>query len=298
MRSLKNPPPSGVGSINRERQLENGAARDTADSTAKLHEGTTPRRILTYHEVEPEKSTYIYAVTSQQLDAQLKLVAERNSREADSTELTFDDGHISNYEIARPVLERHALKAVFFVTVGGVGNASQTMNWEQLRTLTNTGHSVQSHGWSHKFLIHCSPTELRDELRRSKAELEQRTGVPVFSISLPGGRWNDRVLRSAADAGYQRVYTSEFWRKAELRQGVLVSGRFMIRSDISIGQFEGWLSMDVQSLHMMRAKNLLQNAVRRVTGDRLYHELWCRLAVSGRSGADKESEQVSLHRTE
>ena len=270
----------------------------TTDSAAKLHKGNTPCRILTYHEVEPEKSAYIYAVTSQQLDEQLKVVAVRNTREAHSTELTFDDGHISNYEIAKPALERHGLKAVFFVTVGGVGNAPQTMNWEQLRTLTNTGHSVQSHGWSHKFLIHCSPTELRDELRRSKAELEQRTGVPVFSISLPGGRWNDRVLGSAADAGYQRVYTSECWRKAEVRQGVLMSGRFMIRSDISISQFEGWLSMDVQSLRMMRAKNLLQNAVRRVTGDRLYHELWCRLAVSARSDADKESEQVSLHRTE
>ncbi len=269
----------------------------TIDSTANRSEGTTPRRILTYHEVEPGKSTYVYAVTEQQLDEQLQMVAERNRREPDSTELTFDDGHISNYEIARPALERHGLKAVFFVTAGRVGTHSQTMNWEQLRTLTNTGHSVQSHGWSHKFLIHCSPTELGDELRQSKAELEQRTGVPVFSISLPGGRWNDRVLRAAADAGYQRVYTSEFWRKAEVRQGVLVSGRFMIRTDISIGQFEGWLSMDVQSLRMMRAKNFLQNAVRRVTGDRLYHELWCWLAVSGRSGADKESEQVSLHRT-
>ena len=57
--------------MTRERQLENGASRETTDSTAKLHEGTTPRRILTYHEVEPEKSTYIYAVTSQQLDEQL-----------------------------------------------------------------------------------------------------------------------------------------------------------------------------------------------------------------------------------
>jgi peptidoglycan/xylan/chitin deacetylase (PgdA/CDA1 family) len=283
--------------MTRERQLEKGASRDTTDSTAKLHEGTTPRRILTYHEVEPEKSTYIYAVTSRQLDEHLKLVAERNRRETDSTELTFDDGHISNYEIARPVLERHALKAVFFVTVGRVGTHPQTMNWEQLRTLTNAGHSVQSHGWSHKFLIHCSPTELRDELNRSKAELEQRTGVPAFSISLPGGRWNARVLRAAADAGYQRVYTSEFWREAEVRQGVLVTGRFMIRSDMSVAQIERWLSTDVQSLRMMRAKNLLQNAVRRVTGDRLYHELWCWLAVSGPSGSDKESEQVSLHRT-
>jgi hypothetical protein len=272
-----------------ERQLQNGASRDTS--------ATTARRILAYHEVEPEKSTYIYAVSSQQLNEQLKLVAERNRRGTDGTELTFDDGHSSNYEIARPLLERHALKAVFFVTVGRVGTNAQTMNWEQLRTLTNAGHSVQSHGWSHKFLIHCSPTELRDELSRSKAELEQRTGEPIISISVPGGRWNARVLRAAVDAGYQRVYTSEFWREPEARQNVLVTGRLMIRSDMSVGQIEKWLSADVPSLRRMRAKNFVKDAVRRVTGDRLYHELWCWLAVSRSSGPDKESEQASLHRT-
>jgi peptidoglycan/xylan/chitin deacetylase (PgdA/CDA1 family) len=268
-----------------------------ADAAARLHQPAGARWILTYHEVEPEKSNYIYAVTSRQLDEQLKLVAERNRRGAEVTELTFDDGHISNFEVARPLVERHALKAVFFVTVCRVGTHPQTMSWGQLRTLTDAGHSVQSHGWSHKFLIHCSPTELRDELSRSKAELEDRTGMPVDSISVPGGRWNARVLRAAADAGYRRVYTSEFWRETAVRQGVLVTGRFMVRSDMSAAQIEKLLSTDVQSLRMMRAKNFVKNAVRRVVGDRLYHRLWCWLAVSEPSSADKESEQVSLHQT-
>jgi peptidoglycan/xylan/chitin deacetylase (PgdA/CDA1 family) len=280
--------------MTRERQFENGASCDATNSTAKPREDSTLRRILTYHEVEPEKSTYIYAVTSQQLDEHLKLVAERNSREKD-TELTFDDGHISNYEIARPLLERHASKAVFFVTVGRVGVNAQTMNWEQLKTLADAGHSIQSHGWSHKFLTHCSALELGNELNRSKAEIENRLGVPVTSISVPGGRWNASVLRAAADAGYQRVCASEFRREPQAQQGVVVTGRLMIRSDMSVGQIEKWLSADVQSLRKMRAKNFVKDIFRRVTGDRLYHEIWCWLAVSGPAGADKESERVSLH---
>jgi peptidoglycan/xylan/chitin deacetylase (PgdA/CDA1 family) len=283
--------------MTRERQLGDRASYSTANGAARLQEETSLHRILAYHEVEPARSSYIYAVTSQQLDEQLKLVAEQNRRQADITKLTFDDGHISNFEVARPMVDRHALKAAFFVTVCRVGTHAQTMNWGQLRALTNAGHSVQSHGWSHKFLIHCSPTELRDELCRSKAELEHRTGVVVDSISVPGGRWNPRVLRAAADAGYRRIYTSEFWRRAAVRQGVLLIGRFMVRSDMSVAQIEKWLSTDVQSRRMLRAKNLAKNAVRRVAGDGLYHRLWCWLAVSGPSGADKESEQVSPHRT-
>jgi peptidoglycan/xylan/chitin deacetylase (PgdA/CDA1 family) len=243
--------------------------------------------ILTYHEVEPEQSNYLYAVTAQQLDEQLKLIATLKEERGDLTELTFDDGHISNFEIAEPLLEKHALNATFFVSAGRI--KPQTMGWAQLRELVKRGHSVQSHGWSHKFLAQCSPTELRDELSRSKAELEAHVGVPVDKISVPGGRWNLNVLRAAAETGYRSVYTSEFWSKRAFMGGVDVAGRFMVRSDMSLAQIERWISTDVDSLKVLRAKQALKKSIRRLTGDQLYHKIWCWLAVSGPSAAEEEN---------
>jgi peptidoglycan/xylan/chitin deacetylase (PgdA/CDA1 family) len=251
-------------------------------------------RILAYHEVEVEKSNYIYAVTSSQLDAHLKFVAERNRHRSDETQVTFDDGHISNFLIARRLLEKHELKATFFVTVGRAGIHAQTMSAGQLRELADQGHSVQSHGWSHKFLVHCSPLDLRIELSRSKAELEKHTGALVDAISVPGGRWNGRVLRAAAEAGYQRVYTSDFWRKNVYRNGVNLAGRIMVRNDMDISKIEKRLSMDAGDMRILAAKYGLKNILRQVTGDHLYHRLWCWLAVSKPEIADKGNEQAEL----
>ena len=251
-------------------------------------------RILAYHEVEAKESNYIYAVTSPQLDEHLKFVAERNRRHSDETQVTFDDGHISNFLIARPLLEKHALKATFFVTAGRVGIHPQTMTGGQLRALADNGHSVQSHGWSHKFLIQCSPVELRNELSRSKVALENHTGAAVDAISVPGGRWNARVLRAAAEAGYQRVYTSDFWRKNAFREGVNLAGRIMVRNSMSIEQIEKWLSTGAEDLRILKVKHGLKNMIRRATGDHLYHKLWCWLAVSKSEVADKRNEQVEL----
>src|SRR5215470_1265483 len=131
--------PSGAqmmgGEAEGQRRTRAADAMDSADKN------NPSGWILTYHEVQPERSNYIYAVTLAQLDEQLKFVAERNQRR-EATEITFDDGHVSNFEVALPVLEKCGLKATFFVTVGRVGIHPRTMRWEQLRTLVDRGHSV------------------------------------------------------------------------------------------------------------------------------------------------------------
>jgi peptidoglycan/xylan/chitin deacetylase (PgdA/CDA1 family) len=238
--------------------------------------------VLTYHEVEPTSSNYLYAVTAQQLDEQLRVVAERRRRSGagvPAIEVTFDDGHLSNFSVARPLLQQHGISATFFVTAGRIGKSTQAMTWSQLGTLLAEGHKVQSHGWSHKFLTRCSPNELEDELRRPKNELEQRLGQAVDSVSAPGGRWNARVLQRAAEAGYLHFYLSDPWHKAKRKAGVNVFGRLMIRNTMALSQFEHWLDLDAGDLGWRRLEGRMKNAVRAMLGDELYHRVWCALAV-------------------
>jgi len=247
---------------------------------------------LTYHEVEPDKSNYLYAVTRAQLDEQLSLISERNRRLGHTSpvaSVTFDDGHVSNIQVAGPVLERYGIPAIFFITAGRVEERPQTMTWAQLRSLVEAGHSVQSHGWSHKFLTHCSDSELSEELQRSKGEMESHLGVPVEWISVPGGRWNRRVVSAVRAAGYSRIYTSDFWRKPAESDGIMILGRLMVRNTTTTSQLEQWLSTDVSSLRMLRAKGHVKDAVRAVLGDQTYHRLWCWLADDRGSGMEGEA---------
>ena len=270
-------------------QAENASGSSESwphDTAAKFGE---PAWILTYHEIEPENSNYLYALTAHQLDEQLRLISEKNRSGLTVAGVTFDDGHFSNFTVARPLLEQHGIRATFFVTAGRTEQSSKWMSWGQLRELVKSGHRVQSHGWSHKFLVQCSESELLEELRRSKSELEGRLGQLVDSISVPGGRWNVRVLRRAAETGYRSVYISDFWRKPAQEEGVRVLGRFMMQNTMTLPQLERWLAADVNSMRLLRAKGHLKDAARALVGDRLYHRLWCWLAVSGSEQTEEES---------
>jgi peptidoglycan/xylan/chitin deacetylase (PgdA/CDA1 family) len=272
-----------------EKQVMNPGGRREAEPERIAASKNKSAWILTYHEVEPERSNYLYAVTAEQLDGHLGLLAARKKQLQDETAVTFDDGHVSSLSVAEPLLEKHGLKATFFITAERPGVNPKTMSWAELRELARRGHTIQSHGWSHKFLVQCSPTELREELSRSKSVLEDHLGTLVDAISVPGGRWNLNVLRAAAESGYRRVYTSDFWSKRTFHGTVEVLGRFMVRTDMSLAQIERWISTDVDSLRVLRIKQAFKNSIRRMAGDQLYHKVWCWLAVSKPSAAEEEN---------
>ena len=152
-------------------------------------------------------------------------------------EITFDDGEQSQYHNALPLLTECEIKATYFVTPGLIGTAAKFLGWDELRALQAAGHSIQSHGWSHKFLTFCSEAELAHELRASKQSLEDNLGNAVEEISVPGGRWNPRVIHACAAVGYKRIYVSDPWIEAEIAASEVI-GRFMVRRNTTIAELK------------------------------------------------------------
>lgn len=121
--------------------------------------------------------------------------------------LTFDDGWESDATIALPALAQVNFRGTFFITTGHVGTPS-FLTWAQVRDLADAGMEVGSHTCSHPDLTRLAPGDLRRELRESRADLEERLGRPVDTLSIPHGIYNRRVLVEATDAGYARVCVS------------------------------------------------------------------------------------------
>jgi len=230
--------------------------------------------ILAYHEVMPE-SNYSYCVPLRQFKDQLGILSH-GLESGPGALVTFDDGELSQMEIAAPLLLDFGIKATYFITPGLIGTARKFLSWEQLRQLQAAGHSVQSHGWSHKFLTGCDDHDLKHELKMSRQTLEDRLGDRVEEISIPGGRWDARVLRACADAGYRRVYVSEPWIATEIF-GVKVLGRFMVRNTTSLQQFERIVRGDKAMLRKMKMRFQIRRGIVNLVGDDRYHRLWCRL---------------------
>lgn len=78
---------------------------------------------------------------------------------------------------------------------------------EQLRHLRDRGVAVGAHGRTHEPLASCE--DLDDELLQPRRRLGELLGGPISTLALPHSRFTPEVLRRAARAGYELVFTGE-----------------------------------------------------------------------------------------
>ncbi len=134
----------------------------------------------------------------------------------DACIITFDDGDLSNYAIAFPLLKEFGLKAVFFLVPEYVGDIGY-MSWDQIREMNEyrDEHGVKlfsfgSHGLTHRALGDLSYEEILHELTESKSIIEQELGTPVDTLALPfgSGAGEQKVITAARLAGYRVIRSS------------------------------------------------------------------------------------------
>ena len=113
---------------------------------------------------------------------------------ARSVVLTFDDGHLSVYREARPVITRYRLPVTLFIYPSCISRASYAMTWEQLSELTMTPFfTVQSHTFWHpnfkqesKRLDQAAYAAFVDnQLKRSRSVLGEKLHRPVELLAWP-----------------------------------------------------------------------------------------------------------------
>ena len=235
------------------------------------------RLYLLYHELRPTPSQYSYLVEPAVFQKHVDLFdrLRRDENPGPWPELTFDDGHGSNLEYALPILQSRNLKARFFITVGWTGHKPGYMGWEELRLLHEAGQSIGAHGWTHKLLTHCAEEELRTELGSARLLLEDKLGTAITTMSLPGGRYNRRVLAACEEAGYTEVYTS-IPRTEAVPIGPLV-GRLNIRGDMTLEWISSLFQPDSAVLTGLARQYQLKATAKKLLGDRLYEKLWALL---------------------
>ncbi len=76
------------------------------------------------------------------------------------------------------------------------------LNWEEIKTLSQSGFEIGSHGIKHEKLTELSQRGLIEELVGSKKILEDKTGLKIEVLSYPYGRHDKFVIEGAIQAGY------------------------------------------------------------------------------------------------
>jgi peptidoglycan/xylan/chitin deacetylase (PgdA/CDA1 family) len=135
---------------------------------------------------------------------------------AHSVVLTFDDGNLSFYQEARPILEKQRLPVTLFIYPSCISNASWAMTWNQLAELAEQPWvSIESHTyWHPNFKQDAKKRSAADynafvdmQLRKSKAKLEERFKRPIDLLAWPFGIYDAALLTRARAAGYEAAFS-------------------------------------------------------------------------------------------
>jgi hypothetical protein len=238
-----------------------------------------PNRLyLLYHELRPSRSDYSYVVETGQFEKHVDLFLRLRQAEKQPglyPEITFDDGHISNFEFALPILQSRGIKAWFFITTGWTGQRPGYMGWPELRALHEAGQQIGAHGWSHILLTHCDQPQLQKELLEARLTLEDKLGASITTMSLPGGRSNQRVLAACREAGYTQVFTSV--PKAAPQPAGLTVGRLNVRGDMTLEWIAKLFQPESGVLSGLQRQHQIKATAKTLLGDRLYEKLWALL---------------------
>ena len=148
-------------------------------------------------------------------------VAGRGSLPDGAVLVTLDDGFEDVLTVAAPILHRHGVPAVAFVTSGLVADGDgpgisceegrYLAEW-QLLQLSSFGVDVGSHAARHRSLGDIDAADVWQEFHESKARLESMLRTPVSSFAFPFGTlrdFNATTTRLAGEAGYSVAFTSQ-----------------------------------------------------------------------------------------
>lgn len=129
--------------------------------------------------------------------------------------ITIDDGYVSAFDTARPILKKFGYPWTCFVYTKFIGTGGKSISWEQLGQLRDEGVEIGCHTISHINLRDPRPKAgetneqwLREEIINSKQIIEQRLGIKCATFAYPEGRYNSHVLELVKEAGYAAAFTA------------------------------------------------------------------------------------------
>jgi len=174
--------------------------------------------ILLYHRIDVSPIDSQYYVPPEKFEAQMKLLRDweytvipiellvRAIQEGAELPprpiiITFDDGDISVYTNAFPIMQKYGLTGVVYI-VGNYMNTAGYMSASQIKELAAAGWEVGSHSRSHRNLTKLEPAIQRQEIVQARKELQEATGAPVLTFAYPFGIMNPTVGDYAHFAGY------------------------------------------------------------------------------------------------
>jgi peptidoglycan/xylan/chitin deacetylase (PgdA/CDA1 family) len=172
-------------------------------------------------------------------------------------ELSFDDGNLSDFEVALPRLQARGLNAHFFVLVGRIGHPA-FIDEEGILALRAAGMRVGLHGRQHLDWRKLDTAGLKDETVTAREELCAIIGSPVDAVAIPFGAYRRRTVAWLLQQGFTEIYTSDGGKASLARR---IRPRTSLTSNLTQTGLEDILADRLRFLK--RTRRFISSALRR-----------------------------------
>ncbi len=131
------------------------------------------------------------------------LVEKKNERKI---LFTVDDGLLSFYENAWPILKEKKIPMILFVNTREVGSFNY-MNWEQIRELYNDENvEIGNHSHSHEYLVDESPELIKSDILKSIQIFKNKLGKNSDFFSYPFGEYSLEFKNIIKELGFKFAF--------------------------------------------------------------------------------------------
>ena len=145
------------------------------------------------------------------LDQMLETLQNGRQLPEKAIAITFDDGYISIYDTAFPMLQSYGFPFTLFLSTGPIDRRQQGfMNWEQVKKMSEAGVIIANHMVEHPYMLDKDPGEseaqwisrLENELLAAEARIEQQTGQSHRYLAYPFGEFNADIKAMIGANGF------------------------------------------------------------------------------------------------
>lgn len=201
------------------------ANKPIADAATILARTEVP--VLCYHhirEFKPGESENMksYSVTPAAFAAQMKMLSDSGYHTVLPDELynylaygaplpekpvmlTFDDTDLEQHTLGAAEMKKYGFKGVFFIMTISIGRP-RYMSKEQIKELSDDGHTVACHTWDHHMVTKYTSDDWDIQIVKARKTITDITGKPVEYFAYPFGLWNQAAIPEIKKRDYKMAF--------------------------------------------------------------------------------------------
>ena len=164
--------------------------------------------MVMYHSVDKQNKDKRYVINKDAFEEHLDFFCHLRSKDA-SIFISFDDGLLDNYLVAKQSLDKFKLKGVFFIPTNFIDNEG-FMTTKMLKELKCEGHIIGGHGHNHINYLNSRRETVFTDMKLCLDTLRKKFLIKQPWLSYPYGAHNKKIDDICREIGFKKIFSSKF----------------------------------------------------------------------------------------